>query len=129
MIVSVKELVKTFEQRGMFPWSDVQYVKAVQGVNLHVAPGEIIALVGIWLRKRRCLAHSAWKKDFRRDLVGRYRWDGLWKKASSIAFKVSICPTTRCLHSILTKQHRTHHGDIWFLRGPRKEGESKRECY
>lgn len=46
MIVSVKDLVKTFEQRGMFPWSDVQYVNAVQGVNLHVAPGEIIALVG-----------------------------------------------------------------------------------
>ena len=44
MIVSVTELVKTFEQRGVFPWSESQYVKAVQGVNY--CPGEIVALVG-----------------------------------------------------------------------------------
>jgi len=46
MIVAVKDLVKTFEQRGTFPWSPVREVHAVQGVNIHVAPGEIIALVG-----------------------------------------------------------------------------------
>ena len=46
MIVSVKHLVKTFEQRGMFPWSPVRYVNAVQGVDIQVASGEIIALVG-----------------------------------------------------------------------------------
>ena len=46
MIVSVKSLVKTFEQRGTFPWSPVRYVNAVQGVDIQVAPGEIIALVG-----------------------------------------------------------------------------------
>lgn len=46
MIVSVKDLVKTFEQRGTFPWSPVREVHAVRGVNIQVAPGEIIALVG-----------------------------------------------------------------------------------
>jgi len=46
MIVAVKNLVKTFEQRGTFPWSPVREVNAVQGVNIEVAPGEIIALVG-----------------------------------------------------------------------------------
>ncbi len=46
MIVDVKNLVKTFEQRGTFPWSPVREVRAVQGVNVQVAPGEIIALVG-----------------------------------------------------------------------------------
>ena len=46
MIVAVKDLVKTFEQRGTFPWSPVRYVNAVQGVDIQVAPGEIIALVG-----------------------------------------------------------------------------------
>ncbi len=46
MIVEVKQLVKTFEQRGTFPWSPVRQVKAVQGVDLQVGPGEIIALVG-----------------------------------------------------------------------------------
>ena len=46
MIVTVKDLVKTFEQRGTFPWSPVRYVHAVQGVDIQVAPGEIVALVG-----------------------------------------------------------------------------------
>ena len=46
MIVTVKDLVKTFEQRGTFPWSPIREVHAVQGVNIHVAPGEIVALVG-----------------------------------------------------------------------------------
>jgi len=46
VIVSVKKLVKTFEQRGTFPWSPVRNVHAVQGVDIQVAPGEIIALVG-----------------------------------------------------------------------------------
>ena len=56
MIVSVKELVKTFEQRGMFPWSDVQYVKAVQGVNLHVHPVKLSRWLGnLALVKRQCL--------------------------------------------------------------------------
>ena len=46
MIVTVKDLVKTFEQRGTLPWSPVRYVHAVQGVDIQVAPGEIVALVG-----------------------------------------------------------------------------------
>ena len=46
MIVSVKDLVKTFEQSGTFPWSPVREVHAVKGVDIHVAPGEIVALVG-----------------------------------------------------------------------------------
>ena len=46
MIVNVKNLVKTFEQRGIFPWSPIRQVKAVQGVDVQVAPGEIVALVG-----------------------------------------------------------------------------------
>ncbi len=46
MIVNVHALVKTFEQRGTFPWSPVKEVHAVKGVDIQVAPGEIVALVG-----------------------------------------------------------------------------------
>ena len=46
MIVEVKRLVKTFEQRGTFPWSPVKEVQAVRGVDVQVDSGEIVALVG-----------------------------------------------------------------------------------
>ena len=42
VIVSVKDLVKTFEQRGTFPWSPVRYVHAVQGVDIQVAPVRLL---------------------------------------------------------------------------------------
>lgn len=45
-VVAVRKLVKTFVQSGPWPWSPQRDVKAVQGVNFEVAPGEVIALVG-----------------------------------------------------------------------------------
>ena len=46
LVVSVENLHKTFVLPGAWPWSPKQEVMAVQGVNIHVKPGEIIALVG-----------------------------------------------------------------------------------
>jgi len=45
-VVQVKGVHKTFEQRGTFPWSPSRQVHAVVDVNLEVAPGEVLALVG-----------------------------------------------------------------------------------
>jgi ABC-type glutathione transport system ATPase component len=45
-IVELRDLRKTFAQRGPWPWSPVREVGAVQGVDLQIAPGEVIALVG-----------------------------------------------------------------------------------
>lgn len=45
-IVEVKGLVKTFVQSGPFPWSPSRATPAVRGVDLTVAPGEVVALVG-----------------------------------------------------------------------------------
>jgi len=45
-VVAVRGLVKTFVQAGPWPWSPERAVRAVQGVDFEVAPGEVIALVG-----------------------------------------------------------------------------------
>ncbi len=45
-VVAVKGLHKTFVQSGPWPWSPKRDVRAVQGVDFEVAPGEVIALVG-----------------------------------------------------------------------------------
>jgi len=45
-VVEVKGLVKTFTRAGRWPWSATRQVHAVQGVDLSVAPGEVVALVG-----------------------------------------------------------------------------------
>ena len=44
--VTVRDVVKTFRQSGGLPWSPVREVFAVRGVNLEVAKGEVLALVG-----------------------------------------------------------------------------------
>ncbi|MCK6507334.1 ABC transporter ATP-binding protein [Myxococcota bacterium] len=45
-VVTVQGLVKTFRRAGRWPWSPHREVPAVQGVDLRVAPGEVVALVG-----------------------------------------------------------------------------------
>lgn len=45
-VVAVQGLVKTFRRAGRWPWSASREVPAVQGVDLVVAPGEVVALVG-----------------------------------------------------------------------------------
>ncbi len=45
-IVEVRGLVKTFDQAGPWPWSPRRTVKAVQGVDFVLHPGEVVALVG-----------------------------------------------------------------------------------
>lgn len=45
-VVSIKNLSKTFVRSGLWPWSEKQYIPAVQGVSIEVMPGEIVALVG-----------------------------------------------------------------------------------
>lgn len=46
LVVDVRGLHKTFVQSGPWPWSPSREVRAVQGVDLQVAPGEVVALVG-----------------------------------------------------------------------------------
>lgn len=46
LVVDVRNLRKTFVQAGPWPWSPARDVLAVQGVDLQVAPGEVVALVG-----------------------------------------------------------------------------------
>ncbi|MCB9668362.1 MAG: ABC transporter ATP-binding protein [Alphaproteobacteria bacterium] len=45
-VVSVRKVCKTFTQQGTFPWSPSREVHAVVDVDLEVAPGEVVALVG-----------------------------------------------------------------------------------
>ena len=45
-IVEVKDLHKTFEASGPWPWSPRTSVPAVRGVDFVVNPGEVVALVG-----------------------------------------------------------------------------------
>jgi peptide/nickel transport system ATP-binding protein len=45
-VVTVQGLGKTFRRAGRWPWSPAREVAAVQGVDLVVAPGEVVALVG-----------------------------------------------------------------------------------
>ena len=45
-VVSVRGLHKTFVQSGPWPWSSQRAVRAVQGVDFEVQPGEVVALVG-----------------------------------------------------------------------------------
>lgn len=45
-VVAVQGLHKTFHQAGRWPWSEGREIPAVQGVDLIVAPGEVVALVG-----------------------------------------------------------------------------------
>ncbi len=45
-VVEVRGLQKRFSRGGIWPWSRREEVLAVAGVDLRVAPGEVIALVG-----------------------------------------------------------------------------------
>jgi ABC-type glutathione transport system ATPase component len=45
-IVEVRNLHKTFEESGAWPWSERRSVPAVRGVDFVVNPGEVVALVG-----------------------------------------------------------------------------------
>jgi peptide/nickel transport system ATP-binding protein len=45
-IVDVRGVHKTFVQKGPWPWSERRDVNAVIDVNLTVAPGEVVGLVG-----------------------------------------------------------------------------------
>lgn len=45
-VVRVSGLHKTFTKSGPWPWSPTSEVRAVQGVDFEVAPGEVVALVG-----------------------------------------------------------------------------------
>lgn len=45
-LVSVRNLGKTFRISGAYPWTPARQVEAVRGVNLEVADGEVVALVG-----------------------------------------------------------------------------------
>ncbi len=45
-VVRVQSLTKTFRIPGAWPWSEPRVVEAVRGVDLTVAPGEVVALVG-----------------------------------------------------------------------------------
>ena len=45
-IIEVKNLHKTFEASGPWPWSPRTAVHAVRGVDFVVNPGEVVALVG-----------------------------------------------------------------------------------
>ena len=46
MIVDVKSVQKIFIQSGTWPWSPKREIPAVQGVDIHVKAGEIVAFVG-----------------------------------------------------------------------------------
>jgi peptide/nickel transport system ATP-binding protein len=45
-VVEVRKASKTFRVNGPYPWSPRREVHAVQDVDLRVAPGEVLALVG-----------------------------------------------------------------------------------
>jgi peptide/nickel transport system ATP-binding protein len=45
-IVEVRDVHKTFDLSGPWPWSEHSFVPAVQGVTLTVESGEVVALVG-----------------------------------------------------------------------------------
>ena len=45
-VIEVKDVKKTFAQRGAWPWSETTEVHAVNGVTLTVNQGDVIALVG-----------------------------------------------------------------------------------
>lgn len=45
-LVRIKDLHKTFRIPGPFPWSPSRTVEAVRGVDLTLARGEVVALVG-----------------------------------------------------------------------------------
>jgi ABC-type glutathione transport system ATPase component len=45
-VIEVKNIQKSFTLSGPWPWSEKTEIKAVNGVNISVQPGEIIALVG-----------------------------------------------------------------------------------
>lgn len=45
-IVEIKNVHKSFDVPGAWPWSPRRQVDAVRGVDLIVAPGDIVALVG-----------------------------------------------------------------------------------
>lgn len=45
-VIEVKDVKKTFAQRGAWPWSEKTEVHAVNGVTLTVNQGDVIALVG-----------------------------------------------------------------------------------
>ena len=45
-VIEVKDVRKTFAQRGAWPWSEKTEVHAVNGVTLTVHQGDVIALVG-----------------------------------------------------------------------------------
>ena len=45
-IVEIRSVYRTFEQRGPWPWSEARSVKAVQGVDIEVHAGDVLAIVG-----------------------------------------------------------------------------------
>jgi ABC-type glutathione transport system ATPase component len=45
-IVSFRQVVKTFDMPGQWPWSPKTSVQAVRGVSFEIKPGEVVGLVG-----------------------------------------------------------------------------------
>ena len=84
MICEATGIHKTFVQAGAFPWSPRREVPAVRGVDLTVAPGEVVALVGQSGSGKTTLARMVLgleEPDEGAILLEGERWDHLTERA------------------------------------------------
>ncbi len=84
MICEATGIHKTFVQAGAFPWSPRREVPAVRGVDLTVAPGEVVALVGQSGSGKTTLARMMLgleEPDEGSILLEGERWDHLSERA------------------------------------------------